>query len=54
MIKNSPNHDVKGFKDYPDFQNQKKIKSSSESKKSRFRQHKVAQGREISGLAAYE
>jgi hypothetical protein len=43
MIKNSPNHDVKGLKDYPDFQNRKIIKSSSKSKKSRFRQ-----------LAAYE
>lgn len=27
---------------------------SRESKKSRFRQYKLAQGREISGLAAYE
>ena len=27
---------------------------SSKSQKSRFRQHKLAQGREISGLAAYE
>jgi hypothetical protein len=30
------------------------IKQSRESQKSRFRQHKLAQGREISGLAAYE
>lgn len=30
------------------------IKQSSKSKKSRFRQYKLTQGREISGLAAYE
>ncbi|GMQ27021.1 hypothetical protein Aoki45_37040 [Algoriphagus sp. oki45] len=32
----------------------RKIKQSRESQKSRFRHHKLAHGREISGLAAYE
>lgn len=43
MIEKVLNHDLKGLKDYPDFQNRKVIKSSSKSIKSRFRQ-----------LAAYE